>query len=301
MSQLDKKEYKNKQQNPYEKKIYKRYEYDEYFNYKDNKIVVILKYVLIILIILLIILKSLLYTGTQYIKKIEYDGISLEQMLDNNYGEGVGRWKSSLHYGNIVTTYKVNDNSVQLEFIGGITDDIKFGKMKIEDKSLNNKEKEEYLMNLVEKYKRDYEMVSLNNEKKTSEKINLSEEKEENYDTYSVDRNLPNAILSNTSNSVDRISRFKQSLFIGSNETIEDIYYNDGYISEGELYDNGYIIYISSENIMGNYTFRIFCDTENSVYYVELVKDKDNGKEFNDNKYINIYLNDVLNRYYGKI
>lgn len=51
--------------------------------------------------------------------------------------------------------------------------------------------------------------------------------------------------------------------------------------------------------MVGNYTYNIFCDINNGVYYVDSVKDHDNDKLYQAVDSIEIYINDTITRYYN--
>ncbi len=111
---------------------------------------------------------------------------------------------------------------------------------------------------------------------------------------YKVNKNLPNGALSFLDEYVERL---KNSSFPNTEYRFADVYQYEGEFSMGEEFENGYYVYISTNDKMGNYTFKIFCDAYDYTYYVESVKDKDNGKTYDTVRAINIYLDDVINRY----
>ena len=286
-----------------------------------------LKTILYTFVSIAIIIFSFNKFCTYKVKNFLYRGISMENMLDDLYGKDFGIWKTKIDGMRIVTNYTTKDNRINLNFVGGFVDGVEFADMKVNGMDLDGEKKTSYINGMNEEYRKKHNMpygstltssseVYLGNQDESQNSGNGSSniQEEEPSETikeiskqmengtfknnsegyYNVNKNLPGGTLSFLDEYVERL---KNSCFPNSNYRFAEVYQYEGEFSMGEEFKNGYYVYISTNNKMGNYTFKIFCDASEYSYYVESVKDKDNGKTYDTVKAINIYLNDVINRY----
>lgn len=262
---------------------------------------------------------------TYKVKNFVYRGISIEDMLNDLYGKDFGIWKTGLDGMRVVTNYKTKDNRINLKFVGGFVDGVEFGDMKVNGMDLDGEKKTSYINGMNEEYRKKHNMPygstltstseiylgdqgSNQNSDKQEYEYNKSRKpiketfkhaENETFENnskgyYKVNKNLPNGALSFLDEYVERL---KNSSFPNTEYRFADVYQYEGEFSMGEEFENGYYVYISTNDRMGNYTFKIFCDAYDYTYYVESVKDKDNGKTYDTVRAINIYLDDVINRY----
>lgn len=246
-------------------------------------------------------------------------------MLNDLYGKDFGIWKTGLDGMRVVTNYKTKDNRINLKFVGGFVDGVEFGDMKVNGMDLDGEKKTSYINGMNEEYRKKHNMPygstltstseiylgdqgSNQNSDKQEYEYNKSRKpiketskhaENETFENnskgyYKVNKNLPSGALSFLDEYVERL---KNSSFPNTEYRFADVYQYEGEFSMGEEFENGYYVYISTNDRMGNYTFKIFCDAYDYTYYVESVKDKDNGKTYDTVRAINIYLDDVINRY----
>lgn len=262
---------------------------------------------------------------TYKVKNFVYRGISIEDMLNDLYGKDFGIWKTGLDGMRVVTNYKTKDNRINLKFVGGFVDGVEFGDMKVNGMDLDGEKKTSYINGMNEEYRKKHNMPYGSTLTSTSEIYLGDQDSNQNSDKqeyeynksrkpiketskhaengtfennskgyYKVNKNLPSGALSFLDEYVERL---KNSSFPNTEYRFADVYQYEGEFSMGEEFENGYYVYISTNDRMGNYTFKIFCDAYDYTYYVESVKDKDNGKTYDTVRAINIYLDDVINRY----
>lgn len=287
----------------------------------------------------IILYKAAMYMAIESTKDHSYrDDISIEDMLENEYGINGGSWKGYIEGLNIYTKYTTLDERVKLSFDADLFGDVSFGEMIVDGNSLNADEKVRYFARLNENYRIANNMPygsdltstsqTTNNEteknmtEKESKKIaynsvtneDLLREKypqasntEDFFNTclptewhssnYDIDTSKPSQTLVSGASLIESL---QNSIFAGTSETIDDVFFADGYYEVGEGYSNGIFVHVTSQGgMVGNYTYNIFCDINNGVYYVDSVKDHDNNKLYQAVDSIEIYINDTLTRYYN--
>ena len=295
-------------------------------------------------IVAVAVIAAILYKGATYMaiestKNHSYrDDISIEDMLENEYGVNEGSWKGYMEGFNIYTKYTTLDEKVKLSFDADLFGDVSFGEMIVDGRSLNADEKVQYFAGLNENYRiannmpygsdltstsqtMDNEVEentteevpeestysSVTNEDLLRSKYPQVADTEDFFNTclptewygsdYNIDTSKPSQTLVSGPSLVESL---QNSTLAGTSETIGDVFFADGYYEVGEGYNNGIMVYVTSQSgMVGNYTYNIFCDINNGVYYVDSVKDHDNDKLYQAVDSIEIYINDTATRYYN--
>ena len=290
-------------------------------------------------VIAIILYKGATYMAIESTKNHSYrDDISIEDMLENEYGVNGGSWKGYMEGFNIYTKYTTLDERVKLSFDADLFGDVSFGEMIVDGRSLTADEKVRYFAGLNENYRIANNMPygsdltstsqTMDNEEEEDTTEEVAEEStyssvtnedllrakypqvadtEDFFNTcvpaewygsnYDIDTSKPSQTLASGPSLVESL---QNSILAGTSETIGDVFFADGYYEVGEGYNNGIIVHVTSQGgMVGNYTYNIFCDINNGVYYVDSVKDHDNDKLYQAVDSIEIYINDTATRYYN--